>query len=582
MASLRSSRGRLVLAAAVIVTVGVVATVLLFIVGPATAKQFATLHPIEGVVDVQRGGEGPFRTGSEGATLQRGDVVRTGPDGLAEIEYFDGSMTRLDEGTTFVLRELATIPDVPGSKLIEGEQAAGRTFQRVVELTDSQSRFDVETPTATASVRGTQYVLTVHLDGSTELWVLPDDDPATASVVLVLDDGTEIEVTEGEGILILPPDRVEGPFQLTEEQVNDAWVSFNQCQLDDLDLEKCQPEPEPEPQPEPPDQDGDPPPPPPLAGDGEPEVAEVAADTGDEPSGGDGGGGDGPPPPGPPPPPPPPPNDQRPLRFELSWSSGPSDLDLHVQTPLGEVWGGNDCLAYPGVDGCWASSEGDAAPPIGERAVAAGNGGGSETVTIRPVGDPDPGDFVPGGYHVWVENFSCDDSFAGSGATVSISRGGPEIGSASVPEADGETWTVGTVGMSQNGHDAVALSGDVFGEECQAPLRVGLRGNLADLLERAADETGNGWPVDDGEPRPEEPAPGTDPGAEPPGEPGGPGHDPGTGPPPEEPPAEEPPAEEPSPDSSTEEPPAEPPVEDAGPADAWEAGAEAQIPEGTP
>jgi hypothetical protein len=579
MSSVRSKRGRLIVAAAVVLAVGVMAAVLLFMVGTATAREFATLHPIEGAVDVQRGGEGLFRFGNDGATLREGDVVRTGPDGRAEIEYFDGSLTRLDVGTTFVLKELASIPDVPGSKLIEGEQAAGRTFQRIVELTDSQSRFDVETPTATASVRGTQYVLTVHLDGSTELWVLPDDLPGTSSVVLVLADGTEIEVREGEGILILPPDGVEGPFPLSEEQLNDAWVNLNQCQLDQLDLQKCRPEPEPQPQPEPPDQDGNPPPP------RAPDVVEVAAEPGGEPSGGGGGPGDNPPPPNepppdnPPPPEPPPPNDTRPLHIQLSWTSGPGDLDLHVQTPLGEVWGGNDCLTYPGVDGCWAESQGDAAPPEERSAVTAGSSGGSESVTIRPVGDPDPGDFVPGGYHIWVENFSCDDTFAGSGATVTVSRGGTQIASAGVPEANGETWTVGTVGLSQNGHDAVALSGDVIGEECVPPLRVGLLGRLADLLERAADEAGQ--PSQGATPPREEPGDGEVPGQEPPGDPEDPPSD-EPGPPPDEPPVDEPPAEEPSPDPTPAEPPADPPPAEQSPSDEWSAGAEAGTPEGTP
>jgi hypothetical protein len=288
MSMLRTKRGRITAAAGAFVIVAAAAIVLLIVV-PATAKEFATLHPVTGTVEIQRGGDGAFRPGTEGATLRAGDVVRTGPDGRAEIEYFDGSLTRMDEATTFVLRELASIPDTPGSKLIEGEQAAGRTFQRIVEITDSESRFDVETPTATASVRGTQYVLTVHPDGSTELWVLPDDDPGTSSVVLILEDGTEIVVEEGEGILVLPPDDVQGPFPLSDQQLNDPWVAFNQCELDELDLDKCQPEPEPEPEPEPPDDDLEEPPPPPPPPDGEEEtVVEVSSDTG-----GGGGGGEG-------------------------------------------------------------------------------------------------------------------------------------------------------------------------------------------------------------------------------------------------------------------------------------------------
>src|SRR5918999_3702844 len=292
MSKLRTKRGRITVVTVALVVVAAVAVVLLIVV-PATAKEFATLHPVTGTVEIQRGGDGAFRPGTEGATLRAGDVVRTGPDGRAEIEYFDGSLTRMDEATTFVLRELASIPDTPGSKLIEGEQAAGRTFQRIVEITDSESRFDVETPAATASVRGTQYVLTVHPDGSTELWVLPDDDPGTSSVVLILEDGTEIVVEEGEGILILPPDDVQGPFPLSDQQLNDPWVNFNQCDLDDLDLCQPDPDPEPDPEPEPPDDDGEEPPlsSPPPPPDGEEEtVVEASSDTG---GGGGGGGNDG-------------------------------------------------------------------------------------------------------------------------------------------------------------------------------------------------------------------------------------------------------------------------------------------------
>src|SRR5919106_1628579 len=64
-----------------LVTAGLVLVAFLFITaGPATAKEFATLHLLESTVEVQRG-EGQFGPGEEGQTLQAGDTVRTGPDG---------------------------------------------------------------------------------------------------------------------------------------------------------------------------------------------------------------------------------------------------------------------------------------------------------------------------------------------------------------------------------------------------------------------------------------------------------------------------------------------------------------------
>ena len=148
-----------------------VGAVLIFSGGTATAKQIATLRIFQGQVDVQHG-EDAFAPGENGDSLREGDTVRTGPDGRAAIEYFDGSVTRLDFDSTFSIVRLETLDNDAGSKVIEAEQTGGNSFNRVAELTDAESRFEVETPTATASVQGTVYALlfnptrVVVIDGS--------------------------------------------------------------------------------------------------------------------------------------------------------------------------------------------------------------------------------------------------------------------------------------------------------------------------------------------------------------------------------------------------------------------------------
>lgn len=442
-----ANRTRLAVFLAVLTAGAVLAAFLIITAGPATAKEFATLHPLEGSVEVQRA-QGDFSPGHEGQTLQAGETVRTGPDGRAEIEYFDGSITRLDHDTTFTLRRLASYPDTPGSKVIEGEQAEGRTFERVTELTDSKSRFDVDTPTATASVRGTEYVLTTHPDGSTEIWVLPDDEPGTSSVVLILEDGTEIIVSEGQGLIVHPDGSAVGPFTLTAEQLEDPFIHFNVCQ-DDPDLEECQTEVEAEivEQPEEEPESSPPPPPPPVVEETQPSQ-----------QGGQGGGGGGPQEPQ---------SDRRSVVITLSWTHGPANLDLHVLTPDtdedegGEVWSGNPCLSRS--DGsCWAFASGDA--------VAFG----TETVTLRPLGSPEDGDWLNGSYRVWVENTSCQDAtFGDSDAVVMISRGGAESVALPVSGASGdqasETWGVASVFMQRDGAMAIAGTQSLFGEACGPP-----------------------------------------------------------------------------------------------------------------
>jgi hypothetical protein len=223
------------LLALIVLSIGLV----VIVAGPAEAEQFATLHPLTGTVEVAEDG-GEYREGREGQVLSAGDTVRTGPDGRAEIEYFDESLTRLDFDTTFTLEELSSDPDVPGSKTILTQQEEGRTFERVVALTDSESRFETETPTATASVRGTTFVLIENPDGTLSLWVLPDDDPEQGEVVLILADGSELLVVEGEGVVVFPDGTAGDPFPLTDEHLLDPWVLFNNCDLDELDLPACE------------------------------------------------------------------------------------------------------------------------------------------------------------------------------------------------------------------------------------------------------------------------------------------------------------------------------------------------------
>src|SRR5262245_36701897 len=139
-----------------------VGAVLIFTGGAASAKQIATLHLIGGTVDVQKGGSGAFQPIAEGASVHEGDTVRTGPTGRAPAVYFDGSLTRLDYDTTFTLVTLETLNNASDSKVIEGEQDDGSSYNVVAELTDGASRFEVQTPTAAASVQGTAYALLVE------------------------------------------------------------------------------------------------------------------------------------------------------------------------------------------------------------------------------------------------------------------------------------------------------------------------------------------------------------------------------------------------------------------------------------
>jgi hypothetical protein len=236
-----SGRLRLASVVAGLAVVAVISGVPLLTGGPATAEQFATLHPLQGQVEVQRFGAGSFSPGSDGEALRAADTVRTGPDGIAEIEYFDGSLTRLANDTTFTLRELSSLPGSADSRIIKTHQGEGQTFHRIENIADARSRFDVETPTAIASVRGTSWTLSVYPGGGFVLLVLPDDDPAESEVRAVLQDGREVAVKEGQGLVVSTTGVAGQPFQLRLDQLEDGWVQFNLCLLGEADLSFCLP-----------------------------------------------------------------------------------------------------------------------------------------------------------------------------------------------------------------------------------------------------------------------------------------------------------------------------------------------------
>lgn len=284
--------------------------VLVFSGGSASAHQIATLRVFGGQVVVQHG-SGAFVEGGQGTSLREGDTVRTGQEGRASIEYFDGSVTRLDYDTTFTLVTLETLDNEAGSKVIEASQIDGNSYQRVTELTDAGSRFDIETPAAAASVQGTEYALMV-VEGSTTIAVLD-------GVVTATGDTGSVDVPAGR-MVVVGTGGALGPVRaITPELLGSDWLSFNRCELDAAP--DCVPN------------DGtgsEEPPQGPTAGGGEtPGPSPGGTGTGGGAGDDRGTTGGGPPPPSPPPGPPPGPHNEPPRAgFTASPQQGPAPLTV--------------------------------------------------------------------------------------------------------------------------------------------------------------------------------------------------------------------------------------------------------------
>lgn len=110
----------------------------------------ATLIPA-GLLEVLHG-DGSSTRLSAPASLTLGDEIRTGGGNYATIRFSDGSEVRLEPWSTFVLQQVR-----PG--LFSMLLSSGKLWAVVTK--EPRRRFQVRTPTAVASVRGTEFSVEV-------------------------------------------------------------------------------------------------------------------------------------------------------------------------------------------------------------------------------------------------------------------------------------------------------------------------------------------------------------------------------------------------------------------------------------
>jgi uncharacterized protein YfaP (DUF2135 family) len=116
--------------------------------------------------------------------LEAGDQLKTGGNGTALLLFFEGSTMEVQADTEILINEMSL--SGTGSTTIGLKQLVGNTVNRVQKLVDSESKYEVETPAASAVVRGTIFTVLVGIDGNTTLNSEEGDVGFTANNVTVL------------------------------------------------------------------------------------------------------------------------------------------------------------------------------------------------------------------------------------------------------------------------------------------------------------------------------------------------------------------------------------------------------------
>ena len=154
----------------------------------------STLEVLDGVVAVSHDGN-TFAIGQDGDMLQQGDVIRTGEGAHAVLTFFDGSVIELEPDSEIRVETLQATS--AGDLLMTMQQTIGRSWHVVSRTLTPNSKYEVRTPAATATVRGTAFLVTVSPLGVSNI-------QTTDGVVGMIGAGQEVRVPPGFQSNVLP------------------------------------------------------------------------------------------------------------------------------------------------------------------------------------------------------------------------------------------------------------------------------------------------------------------------------------------------------------------------------------------
>jgi hypothetical protein len=182
----------------------------------------AFISSFEGDAQIKKAGTTNWIKAEVKATLEASDSIKTGTNSKISITFFDGSTIEMTSNTQIQIKEL-----IKGKTTsIRLQQDIGETLSKVKKLTDTASRYEIETPVAIAGVRGSQMRVTVAPDGTTEVQNLEGKISVTAQgFEVIVPEGKSSTVQPGQtpGYPVIIPYSAVRDFSLARGNPNGSW-----------------------------------------------------------------------------------------------------------------------------------------------------------------------------------------------------------------------------------------------------------------------------------------------------------------------------------------------------------------------
>jgi hypothetical protein len=159
-------------------------------------RSIGSVSELVGDCLVSRHGESAARPLTLGAELFEGDSVRTAAGAKLKLAFIDGSVVQLGEGTDLALDWFLHAPEEQTQNVLL--QASAGIFRVIATLLLPRSAFVVQTPTAAASVRGTDWIVEAA-PGATAIVVL-DGQVAVRNAAAAV--AGEVTLQPGEGTTV--------------------------------------------------------------------------------------------------------------------------------------------------------------------------------------------------------------------------------------------------------------------------------------------------------------------------------------------------------------------------------------------
>lgn len=133
-----------------------------------TISTIAKLTEVEGEVTMQAKGRDGWRTVWDGDFIREGDRIRTGAKSSCVIKWSNGNVLKVTPFTNLRFDKMT-------KDLAKGDEKSsvnlwnGKIYARAKKLKDSDSSFEIRTPTALAGVRGTRFSIGVDAEETTSV-----------------------------------------------------------------------------------------------------------------------------------------------------------------------------------------------------------------------------------------------------------------------------------------------------------------------------------------------------------------------------------------------------------------------------